>query len=267
MARTIDPQETIEGTTDTAAQNGSGWEVDTATQTTAAIGTGTACGSPGAAYKRHKWDGEICTHCGATKSSVTPERTPSTGKRTTSTRTTKASSQTIEMLAGLLWQGAGMGLEYLPTRAPFIGRLAEPVSRVNPDDPSQSIVTAPPSVAVGRVMQLESAIAGKRIDNALRGTPVGKFINALMNATGPWAEILPLFLPPLIVGAAAMYPEFAARFKGIMVAAMIPVLTEASKMAEQQAALMGQLEGVNAETVAQASALVDSLLGIKPSAS
>ena len=46
--------------------------------------------------------------------------------------------------------------------------------------------------------------------------------------------------------------------------AMVPVLVEASKMAEQQAKLMGQFEDVSAERIAQASALVDSLLGIKP---
>ena len=261
MARTIDP-DLYEGTEDTGAQNGKsagGWETDT--QNASPIGTGAVCGTPGAAYKRHKWDEDICTHCGATKASVTPERTPRSERSTGSTRTTKATSGTIEQIAGLIWMGAGMGLEYLPSKTPVIGILAEPVKR---DDDTEG---APPSVAMGRVMQLEAPIAGARIEKALRGTMVGKFVNALMNASGPWAEILPLFIPPLMVGVAAMYPELAERFKGFMVAAMVPVLVEASKMAEQQAKLMGQFEDVSAERIAQASALVDSLLGIKPSAS
>lgn len=251
--------ELFEGTEDVAAQNGKGgWETDA--QAATPIGTGTVCGSPGAAYKRHKWDDQICTHCGATKASVAPERTPRE-KGTGGTRTTRASSGTIEQIAGLIWMGAGMGLEYLPSKTPVIGAFAEPVVR---PDGSEG---ASPSTAMGRVMQLEAPIAGARIEKALRGTIVGKFVNALMNASGPWAEILPLFIPPLMVGAAAMYPELAERFKGFMVAAMVPVLVEASKMAEQQAKLMGQFEDVSAERVAQASALVDSLLGIKPDAS
>jgi hypothetical protein len=259
MARTIDP-ETTEGTTDTGAQNGKGgWEIPTETDNATPLGTGELCGTPGAPFKRHRWDGDICKRCGAVKSAVSASgERKSSGSRTL--RGSGKASNTIETIASLCWMGAGMGFEYLPTRAPLIGRLAEPVERTD------GTFGAAPSVAVGRVMQLEASIAGKRIDSALRGTPVGKFIVALLNATGPWAELAPLFLPPLMVGIAAMYPELAERFKGLMVAAMIPVLTEASKNAEAQAALMSQLEGVNAETVAQAAAVVDSLLGIKADA-
>ena len=198
MTRTIDP-ELLEGTDDTGAQNGKsagGWETGPADNATAPIGVGPTCGSPGASFKRHKWDDQICTHCGATKASVTPERTP----RTPGTpRTTRVSSGTIEQLVGLLWLGAGLGSEHLiKPETPLIGSFAVPVERAD------GTSGAAPSVAVGKVLQLEAPIAGKKIEAALRGTAVGKFINALMSATGPWVELIPLMVPPLVIGFAAL---------------------------------------------------------------
>ena len=254
MARTIDP-ELFEGTEDTAAQNGKGgWETE---QTSASpIGTGAVCGTPGASFKRHKWDDQICTHCGATKASVAPERTP---REKGTPRTTRASSGTIEQLVGLLWLGAGLGSEHLiKPETPLIGAFAVPVER---EDGSTG---AAPSVAVGRVLQLEAPIAGKKIEAALRGTAVGKFINALMSATGPWTELIPLMIPPLVIGFAALYPDISDRFKPIMVAMMTPTLSEASRMAEAQSKLMSQLDDVSAENFARAAAAVDAMLGVEP---
>jgi hypothetical protein len=229
-------------TTDTAAQSSNGaagWEdAPTATAT-------------GKHKGRHVDDGNgICVKCGQ----------PITQRTSTLGRPRSSNSLTIEMVASMMWLGGGIGLEHLPQTVPVIGVIAKPVER---EDGSEG---ASPAKAAGRVMQLEAAIAGKRIDRAVRGTVVGKFINALLNISGPWAELVPLFLPPLLLGGAAAFPALVERFpvlKGMMVATMLPVLTEAAKLAEQQGALMQNLQSVNEETIAQTVNVIQDILSDK----
>jgi hypothetical protein len=75
-----------------------------------------------------------------------------------------------------------------------------------------------------------------------------------------------LFAPPLLVGLAAMRPDIAREptVRGIMLGALIPILSEQAKMAEAQAELLGKLEGVTAETMEAANNILDQLLGVKP---
>jgi hypothetical protein len=238
---------------DSAAQNSNGeagWETP---QTP--IGTGKHKG-------RHVDDGNgVCLKCGLVIADIQRRGT------TSRTPTPRASnSLTIEMVASMAWLGAGMGLQYLPKQTPIIGVIAQPVPLRN-EQGAQIGKGVAPAVAAGRVMQLEASIAGKRIDKAIKGTVVAKFINALLNLSGPWAELVPLFLPPLIIGGVAAWPSILERFpwiKGMMVATMLPVLTEAAKLAEQQATLMGNLEAVSQENIAQAVSVIQDML--KPDA-
>jgi hypothetical protein len=239
---------------DSAAQNSNGdagWEAPAATP----IGTGKHKG-------RHMDDGNgVCLKCGLIIADI--QRKGST-PRTGSTRS--SNSLTIEMIASMAWLGAGIGLQHLPAQTPLIGVIAQPVAL---QDAEGRVIGegAAPSVAAGRVMQLEASIAGKRIDRAIKGTVVAKFINAILNMSGPWAELVPLLLPPLIIGGVAAWPSIVERFpvvKGMMIAAILPVLVEASKLAENQAALMSNLESVSQENIAEAVNVINSMLSPEP---
>jgi hypothetical protein len=225
--------------TETADPAASGWE---APASSTPIGTGRHKG-------RHMDDGNgVCLKCGLVIADIKGSRASSNVVRP---RT--SNSLTIEMVASMLWLGAGLGLEHMPPTLPVIGVIAKPVEEGK----------ASPAKASGRVMQLEASIAGKRIDKAIKGTVVAKFINALLSMSGPWAELIPLFLPPLIIGGVAAWPQLVERFpvlKGMLVATMLPVLTEAAKLAEQQSALMGNLEAVSAENIAQAVTVISGIL-------
>jgi hypothetical protein len=240
MARRILDDEPREA--DTAAQDtdgASGWE-DHPNGSTEATPIGFA------AHKgRHTFRDGFCIKCGKAESEVSE----GSAKSSSLTRGRSSNNLTIEMLASALWLGAGIGIENIPEQTPFIGIIAKPVER---PDGSEGVA---PTKATGRMLQLEASIAGRRIDKAIKGTIVAKFLNALLNASGPWAEIVPLLLPPLIMGVAAAYPAVIERFpalKALMVATMVPVLTEAAKLAEQQSELMGVLNQANEQTIAQA---------------
>jgi hypothetical protein len=234
----------VETSDDAAAQDSNGaagWE---ATAAATPIGMGPHRG-------KHTYRDGICIKCGQSQSDV-QARQQARGTRTSSTPRT-SNSLTIEMITSMAWLGFGKGLELLPEQTPFIGVIATPTQEG----------MAAPSQAAGRVMQLEASIAGKRIDRAIKGTVVAKFINAILNMTGPWAELVPLFLPPLLIGGAAAFPALIERYpwiKGMMVATMLPVLTEAAKLAEQQSALMGNLEAVSQENIAQAVSVINDML-------
>ncbi len=241
----------VETSDDAAAQNSNGdagWEAPAASTP---IGVGKHKG-------RHMDDGNgVCLKCGLVISDIQRKgSTPRTGSPRVS------NSMTIEMFASMAWLGAGLGLQHLPAQTPLIGVIAQPVALQDAEGRVIGEGVAP-SVAAGRVMQLEASIAGKRIDKAIKGTVVAKFINALLNMSGPWAELIPLLLPPLIIGGVAAFPALIERYpvlKGMMVASMLPILSEAAKLAEQQSALMDNLGAVSQENVAQAWSVIQDVL-------
>jgi hypothetical protein len=243
----------VETSDDAAAQNSNGdagWEAPAASTP---IGVGKHKG-------RHMDDGNgVCLKCGL----VIADAQRKTATRSTgSTRSSSTNSMTIEMFASMAWLGAGLGLQHLPPQTPLIGVIAQPVALQDAEGRVIGEGVAP-AVAAGRVMQLEASIAGKRIDKAIKGTVVAKFINALLNMSGPWAELIPLLLPPLIIGGVAAFPALIERYpvlKGMMVASMLPILSEAAKLAEQQSTLMDNLEAVSQENVAQAWSVIQDVL-------
>jgi hypothetical protein len=238
-----------ESDADPAAQSSdgaAGWE---APASSTPIGVGPHRG-------RHKYVDGVCEKCGRKQSDAQAAQAQRTGS-TSMGRPRTSNSLTIEMVASMLWLGGGIALEHQPPQTPVIGVIAQPVER------EDGTTGASPAKASGRVMQLEASIAGKRIDRAIKGTVVAKFINALLSMTGPWAELVPLFLPPLIIGGVAAWPSVVERFpvlKGMMVAVMLPVLSEAAKLAEQQSELMGNLQAVSAENIAQAVSVIQDML-------
>jgi len=215
---------------DQNSNGAAGWEVNTATATP--IGTGPHKG-------RHTYRDGVCIKCGAIEGQTQPRQ-----QRTSLAPRAKSGSIGIPQLISAVWMAAGIGLE----RQPWI--LQEPTQEG----------MAPPAVAVGRVLKLESAVAGKRIDKALRGTPVYAVLTKMLDAVGPWADLAPLIAPPLIIGIASVKPELGEQFRPMLVASLIPMLIESAKMAEEQARLLQQFEGVTAEVLEQANVIVDSLL-------
>jgi hypothetical protein len=214
---------------DQNSNGASGWEVPQ--ESTTPIGVRPHKG-------KHRFRDGVCTKCGAIEGQVQPRQ------QRTSLSPRGKTTIGIPQLISAVWMAAGIGLE----KQPWI--LQEPVQEG----------MAPPAVAVARVIKLESAVAGKRIDKALRGTPVYAALTKLLDVAGPWAELAPLFAPPLIIGLASIKPELGEQFRPMLVASLIPVLIESTKMAEEQARLLAQFEGVTAEVVQQANAIVDSLL-------
>jgi hypothetical protein len=159
----------------------------------------------------------------------------------------------VETIASLLWLAAGVGIEYQPLlgRKPFHAK----------DDPDG----VPVAVAVGRSLQMESAIAGRRIDRALRSNPIvyGIINLFLSHPTAKWAvELGPLLVPPLIVLAAGIMPEAAFdRLRGVMMTALIPVVVEQAKLIQQQTELMSKMEGMSEDNINMAANMIDALLG------
>lgn len=240
MAKTKVFNESQEATTDETAadQNSNG---DSGWETTPSIPIGVA------PHKgRHTYRDGVCIKCGAIEGQAQPKQPRSSSSIS---RTTK-SVVSLPSLFSAVWMAASIGIE----KQPWI--LAESVVEGK----------APPSVAVGRTMKMESAVAGKRIDKALKGTPVYAALTKLMEAAGPWAELAPLFAPPIIIGLASVKPELGEQFRPVLVGALIPILIESAKMAEEQARLLQQFEGVTAEVVEQANAIVDSFLNMSEDA-
>lgn len=124
-----------------------------------------------------------------------------------------------------------------------------------------NVVPAPSGPVAGRVMHMEAGIAGPKLHKALKKTPIYPYIAIASGQFGWLADLGMLILPPVLMGLIAQRPELAKPFRGVLVTAVVPVIAEAVKHAEQQAALMEQLEGYDAETVAAAEHLIDSLFG------
>lgn len=225
------------------ADRPSGWE--TAPET-----GGTAC-------KRHRWNGgDTCVRCGATKADVQNARTGSDGSGGSvevvgRARQSRGRSGDLETLISIGWAGIGFGI----SRQPWL--LQEPTGR---KDSSGDEITVAGSI--GAAWSVESAVAGKRIDRALRRTPVYRHIVRWITPAGVAADIVPLFIPPIVVGLAAYKPEVAREFKPLLMGLMIPVLAEAAKLAEQQAELVANLGNVNDEVIQQASDFIDNLVGV-----
>lgn len=191
---------------------------------------------------RHTYRDGVCIRCGRREDDTTPTKT----QRQEITRSVSKSVSLDTLISGV-WMAAGIGLEKQPwiLRTPAAEGMASPAE------------------AVGKVLQLESAVAGKKIEKALRGTAVYKLLHTFLNSVGPWAKLAPLLMPPLIVGIASVRPDIGERFRPMMVAAMVPMLVEAAKMQEEQARLVAQMEEVSADMISAANALVDELLGTK----
>lgn len=204
--------------------------------------------------KRHRWDGgDVCVRCGASRASVSTQRsTGATVEIVGKARATRVGGRTgdLETLISIGWAGMGFGIQ----RQPFL--LQEPTGRLDANGDDITVAKA-----VSAAWMMESAVAGKRIDRALRRTPVYKHLVRWLTPAGLVADIAPLFVAPLIVGLAAYRPETAQQFKPMLVAAMVPVLAEAARLAEQQNDLMGKLGDVNDETREMAEAFLDNILG------
>ena len=247
-----------EGTAATASEpdsNGSaaGWEhTDTG---------GTAvCVSELGSFARHKWaGGETCERCHVAKpTAATREAKDSSGiARTRAPRTGE-----LETAISLAWMGAGIGIE----KQPWVGQVymnRETGLYVSAKDAGENDRPVTVAEAVGKTIQMESAIAGKRIDRALRRTPLYKILAPYFSTVGLAADLAPLIAPPLLVGLAAARPDIGERFKPMMVMMLLPVLAEQAKMAESQNELIEKMEGVNQNTIDAASNLIDELLGTK----
>lgn len=187
--------------------------------------------------KRHKFKDRAtgithdnCLVCGAAK--TTPSQTRST---TTST----GGSRKVNSLDTLL-TGAWLALGFAVKNA----------------------VPKPAGPAAGNMMQIEASVAGPKLHKALKKTPLYPYISIASGQLSWAADLVTLLGPPLLVGFAAARPDIARQFKPVIVGVMMPVLVEASKKAEEQAALLEKLEGYSEENIAAASALFDRLIGI-----
>lgn len=224
----------------------SGWEDDSR----ASAGSTTA-GECVEGFKRHRFaGGSVCIRCGYTKSEAS-----ATG--TTRTRTATVKQGKLENLFSLIWLGAGYGIEKLPESTGLPGTAPKR------DEEGEALSIAP-TVAVGRALQMEAAVAGRRIDRAFARFPIYKVVAPWFEPAGAAADILPLLAAPLIAGMVAARPELGERLRGPMIAALIPVLVEQAKMAEAQGELLSKLEGVTSETLETANELVNAMLGMQP---
>lgn len=186
---------------------------------------------------KHRMRDGSCTKCGKTEAELALSST-------SLSRTTSRGSGGKALGIDTLITGGFFGLGMLLERRPWM----------------LESLPNPPATPVGRALQLEAAVAGKRIEKALRGTVVYKVVQAFLDKGGPWVEIAPVFAMPLIVGVASMRPDLAEKFRPVMVSAMLPILIDAAKYAEDQARIMQAAEGVTAEMVEAANQLVSSLL-------
>jgi hypothetical protein len=182
--------------------------------------------------KRHKWrGGNVCIVCGIEREKVTPG---ATGERRP--RTPKASSSNeIAQLLSMAWAITGSTLAKHGDE-----RL----------------------VPVGNVMQIQSSMAGPRLDRALQRTPIYKYLTT--GKTGIIADLFPVIAPPLLVGLIANLKSDRAKeaARPLVLTILLPVLIEASKQQEQSKELLESLNDISSEQLDQASALVDEILGI-----
>lgn len=122
---------------------------------------------------------------------------------------------------------------------------------------TERYVPKPPGPPMGRILQLEATIAGPKVAAALKHTPIYPW---LVRATvGPWAELMPLIVPPLIVGAVSMNPQLMERVRPLLLSMILPIVVENMKKAEEQSALIQMMGDVTDQHYQIASSLIDSI--------
>lgn len=196
--------------------------------------------------KRHSYKGgNICLRCNTPK----PVREVSTRVASTdATPTTRGGSKNEKVLRSAIsfaWFGVGMTIENLPNRFPKL----EPIS------------------PVGKVLQFESAVAGQRISTALKKTPAWRPIMALMSHVGPWADLAPLVLPPVLVGMMSLRPSLRNNptLNSMLIAALVPLMSETAALAQEQAEMISQMSQFNDESVGAAMNMLSNIFGDKES--
>jgi hypothetical protein len=147
-----------------------------------------------------------------------------------------------------MWAGLGFGI----AKQPWVGQEKT-------DEDTRTVAEV-----VGMTVQMEAGIAGKRVERALRRTPAYKYIVQAITPIGIAADLGPLVMAPAMFGLAAWKPEVVRNSPGlqrVMLGMLVPILAEQAKMAEKQAELLSNFEGYNEETLAQASKILESILG------
>lgn len=177
--------------------------------------------------KRHKWKGgNVCIVCGTEKAQAEPS-----GERRA---TRRSSSGNLAQLFSMGWSIAG---STMASRGPE--RL----------------------VPVGNVMYVQGPMAGPRIDRALQGTPIYKFLTS--GTSGRAAELIPVVAPPLLVGLVANASTNTKKaIKPLVVSMLLPVLVEAQRAQAENKELLEKLNEITSEQLDQAMTMVDSILGI-----
>jgi len=170
-----------------------------------------------------------------------PVHTPRTPRVVTdevTERQPRGSGRTVKQFEGLMsmaWMAMGVA----------VGNQ----DRVKPD------VLQP----VGRVMQFQAATAGPRIKAALSKTPAWKPILAMLKHVGPWTDLVPLIGPPILVGAMAWRPELERAIMPFLLPIMMPIVQEVSDMAEEQKAMIGNIEQMQ-ERAAETFATINAFM-------
>lgn len=175
--------------------------------------------------KRHKWrGGNVCIVCGVAKEAAQP-----TGEKRP--RASKSAQGLPEMLS-LGWSFAGMAIAARSDRL----------------------------VPVGNVMQAQSPIAGPHLDNILRRTPIYKLLTS--TGGGIMADVIPLAMPPILVGLATRNERTARAMRPMVIALMLPVLIEAAQRQQSSNQLLEELNSLTSEQLDRATRMVDELLGL-----
>jgi hypothetical protein len=159
----------------------------------------------------------------------------------------------FETLGATVWAALGLGVQYQPVL------MAQPVKREDGSEVEGKKVKD----VVGNTIASQAAMAGKRIDRAFhKASPVWYGIAARYVKRVTWAtELAPLLIAPTFVYALAAYPQVASKFKAQLVGLMLPVFIEQAKLAQQQRDMMQQFEDINQETLNEALAMINTLLG------
>lgn len=197
--------------------------------------------------KKHRWQGgTTCVRCGASKPTKTATRTR--------THVATARTSPLEEIIALTWGGIGAGIQ----RQPWF--LKKPRTFLID---GQEIEGKPISVALGQSLQMEAAVAGRRIDRAFRkGSPLlYALVSTFLDKVTWVSDIGPLLIPPLIATAP---PQVVQEMKPMLMSMLIPVLVEQAKIAQQQKELMDKLGMLNKEVLDQAEKIIDQLIGIEP---
>jgi hypothetical protein len=227
----------------------SGWETPTTAETGNVI---TPC-------RRHTFKGgQTCIRCGAPR--------PARAVRAPRAASAGGSSESLETVLTLLWGAIGLGIEHQP----LIGKeprtfTLHSINPINDEIIETEVKGAPVSVAVGKALQMEAAVAGRRIDRAWRhGSPLSyALVNLFVNKVTWATDLAPLLVAPMVV---ALPPAILERVKPMLAQALIPVLVEQAQMMRKQADAMDNLDQFTKDAVENAESMIDVMLGIKQDA-